>query len=132
MLYTLRPANFCITFRADYGRAYDRIAWRENWGLVNRPAGMVAGGIIKRFTGAAALHHRLGYASRYPDTHLPECAQYCDVVCVVRFRHRDVVLHAVADYRLLQTPQKRAETLHYLATGLRAAGRQSVCFFASF
>ena len=68
MLYTLRPANFCITFRADYGRAYDRIAWRENWGLVNRPAGMAAGGFIKRFAGAVALHHCTGYSSCYPDT----------------------------------------------------------------
>ena len=66
MLYTLRPANFCITFRADYGRAYDRIAWRENWGLVNRPAGMAAGGFIKRFAGAVALHHCTGYSSCYP------------------------------------------------------------------
>ncbi len=54
-------------------------------GLVNRPAGMAAGGIIKRFTGAVALHHRTGYASCNPDTDVPECAQYCDVVCVVRF-----------------------------------------------
>lgn len=37
MLYTLRPANFCITFRADYGRAYDRIARRENWGWLIAP-----------------------------------------------------------------------------------------------
>lgn len=37
MLYTLRPANFCITFRADYGRAYDRIASRENWGWLIAP-----------------------------------------------------------------------------------------------
>jgi hypothetical protein len=27
----------------------------ENWGLVNRPAGMAAGCLIKRITGAAAL-----------------------------------------------------------------------------
>lgn len=104
----------------------------ENWGLVNRPAGMAAGGFIKRFAGAVALHHCTGYSSCYPDTDVSERAQYCDVVCVVRFRNRDVVLHALADHRLLQTPQKRAETLHYLAAGLRAACRQSVRFFASF
>jgi hypothetical protein len=34
-------------------------------------------------------------------TLMSQRAEYCDVVCVVRFRDWHVVLHAVADHRLL-------------------------------
>jgi hypothetical protein len=78
----------CTTFRADYGRVHDRNAWRTHWRLVNRPTGMAAGCLIKRITCAAALYHRTDYPSRHPDPDVAKRAEYCDVVCVVRFRDR--------------------------------------------